>query len=74
MPIYRHIIFTLILLSISTHAIGSTSQEEKLHLGNGIAAIAEGEIVTFEQLRKSLDPIIPKLPPPGKKTKPNFHN
>ena len=61
MPIYRHIIFTLILLSISTHAIGSTSQEEKLHLGNGIAAIAEGEIVTFEQLRKSLDPIIPKL-------------
>ena len=61
MPIYRHIIFTLLLLSISTHAIGSTSQEEKLHLGNGIAAIAEGEIVTFEQLRKSLDPIIPKL-------------
>ena len=61
MPIYRHIVFTLILLSISTHAIGSTSQEEKLHLGNGIAAIAEGEIVTFEQLRKSLDPIIPKL-------------
>ena len=23
-------------------------------LGNGIAAIAEGEIITFEQLRKSL--------------------
>ena len=61
MPIYKHIIFSLTLLSIAIHAIGSTSPEEKLHLGNGIAAIAEGEIVTFEQLRKSLDPIIPKL-------------
>ena len=30
-------------------------------LGNGIAAIAEGEIVTFEEVRKSLDPMIPKL-------------
>ena len=73
MPIYRHIICTLILLSISPHAIGSTTQEEKLHLGNGIAAIAEGEIVTFEQLRKSLDPIIPKLRLQAK-TNPNFHN
>lgn len=61
MPLYRNIIFTIILLGISFHAIGSTNQEEKLLLGNGIAAIAEGEIVTFEQLRKSLDPIIPKL-------------
>ena len=30
-------------------------------LGNGIAAIAEGEIITLEQLRKELQPIIPRL-------------
>ena len=57
-------VFALTLLSgVSSHAIGSTSvKRKKLHLGDGIiAAIAEGDIVTFEQLRKSVDPIIPKL-------------
>ena len=32
-----------------------------IRLGNGIAAIAEGEIITLEQLRKELEPIIPRL-------------
>ena len=61
MLIYKYIIFTLIVLSISTHAVSSTSQENELTPGNGIAAIAEGEIITYEQLRRSLDPLIPKL-------------
>ena len=39
----------------------SSDKEQKLHLGNGIAAIAEGEIITFEQLRKRLDPLVPKI-------------
>ena len=30
-------------------------------LGNGIAAIVEGEIITFEEVRSSLDPLIPKI-------------
>lgn len=31
------------------------------HLGNGIAAIVEGEIITIQQLRKELEPILPRL-------------
>ena len=30
-------------------------------MGNGIAAIAEGEIITVEQLRRELEPIVPRL-------------
>jgi peptidyl-prolyl cis-trans isomerase SurA len=30
-------------------------------LGNGIAAIAEGQIITVEELRRELEPIIPRL-------------
>jgi len=33
---------------------------ELFRLGNGIAAIAEGEIITFEELRSELQPIIPR--------------
>ena len=58
-----------ILVSIACFLFASTtSYSEKASdanslnlLGNGIAAIAEGEIITFEQLRKSLEPIVPKL-------------
>ncbi|MBT4758794.1 MAG: peptidylprolyl isomerase [Opitutae bacterium] len=32
-----------------------------IRMGNGIAAIAEGEIITIEQLRRELEPIIPRL-------------
>lgn len=32
-----------------------------LRLGNGIAAIAEGEIITVEELRRELEPVIPRL-------------
>lgn len=34
---------------------------ELLRLGNGIAAIAEGQIITIEELRQELEPIIPRL-------------
>lgn len=34
---------------------------ELLRLGNGIAAIAEGQIITVEELRRELEPIIPRL-------------
>ena len=30
-------------------------------LGNGIAAIAEGEIITVEQLRREMEPMVPRL-------------
>ena len=30
-------------------------------LGNGIAAMVEGEIITIEQLRRELEPIVPRL-------------
>ncbi|MDC3132162.1 SurA N-terminal domain-containing protein, partial [Opitutae bacterium] len=61
MPYFRHIFLVLVTTSLSFITHASVNEEHKLHLGNGIAAIAEGEIITFEQLRKSLDPIVPKL-------------
>ena len=61
MPYFRHIFLVLVTTSLSFITAASVNEEHKLHFGNGIAAIAEGEIITFEQLRKSLDPIVPKL-------------
>lgn len=70
MPFFRPastLIMCLHFVSIffTTSAAGQSLQrnEEKAiaQLGNGIAAIAEGEIITFEEVRKSLDPMIPKL-------------
>jgi peptidyl-prolyl cis-trans isomerase SurA len=61
MRFHRYIFLVLIASTLTIHANTSSDQEQKLHLGNGIAAIAEGEIITFEQLRKSLDPMVPKL-------------
>ena len=34
---------------------------ELLRLGNGIAAIAEGKIITVQELRRELEPVIPRL-------------
>ena len=61
MPHFRHIFLVIVTSSLSYIAYASLNEVPKLQLGNGIAAIAEGEIITFEQLRKSLDPIVPKL-------------
>ena len=48
------------LLGLSQHAHGSARCRSD-RMGNGIAAIAEGEIITIEQLRRELEPIIPRL-------------
>ncbi|MAV39716.1 MAG: hypothetical protein CML12_03960 [Puniceicoccaceae bacterium] len=62
------ILITCIQLAGTNTSFSSTNPAEQrseaialAQLGNGIAAIAEGEIVTFEEVRKSLDPMIPKL-------------
>jgi len=48
------------LILTSLHA-QNASDPELLRLGNGIAAIAEGQIVTVEELRRELEPIIPRI-------------
>jgi peptidyl-prolyl cis-trans isomerase SurA len=57
---------TGIFLAIACNSLTSlTAQQqtdpELLRLGNGIAAIAEGQIITVEELRRELEPIIPRL-------------
>jgi hypothetical protein len=50
--------FALLGLAQYAHA----QQDAALvRMGNGIAAIAEGEIITIEQLRRELEPVIPRL-------------
>jgi len=51
----------LFLLSLLSPVQGQQQDPELLRLGNGIAAIAEGEIITVEQLRRELQPIVPRL-------------
>lgn len=50
---------TAVLLS----AVSIQAQQEDIlvELGNGIAAIAENEIITVEQLRREMEPIVPRL-------------
>tara|TARA_B110000285_G_scaffold123635_1_gene139655 strand:+ start:85 stop:1077 length:993 start_codon:yes stop_codon:yes gene_type:complete len=48
------------LLCLSQHAYAQ-QDAALIRMGNGIAAIAEGEIITIEQLRRELEPIIPRL-------------
>ena len=54
-----------LFLSISLFQINLSAQQasepELLRLGNGIAAIAEGQIITVEELRRELEPVIPRL-------------
>tara|TARA_B110000977_G_scaffold189985_1_gene260212 strand:- start:595 stop:1587 length:993 start_codon:yes stop_codon:yes gene_type:complete len=51
---------SLALLGLAQHAHGQ-QDAALIRMGNGIAAIAEGEIITIEQLRRELEPIIPRL-------------
>jgi len=48
------------LLGLYQHAYAQ-QDAALIRMGNGIAAIAEGEIITIEQLRRELEPIIPRL-------------
>lgn len=55
----------ILLFATSLHQAQLSAQQaqdpELLRLGNGIAAIAEGEIITVEELRQELEPVIPRL-------------
>ena len=52
---------TVLLLLAGPLRAQQAQDPELLRLGNGIAAVAEGEIITVEQLRRELEPIIPRL-------------
>ncbi|MEC8209132.1 MAG: peptidylprolyl isomerase [Verrucomicrobiota bacterium] len=58
-------LFNILLLSapliLTSLDAQKASDPELLRLGNGIAAIAEGQIITVEELRRELEPIIPRL-------------
>ena len=49
------------ILSLAACLTASGQEGNLLRLGNGIAAIAEGEIITVEAMRRELEPIIPRL-------------
>jgi len=57
-------LFSVALLTLAGPLMGQStnySQQALAQLGNGIAAIAEGEVITIEALRRELEPIIPRL-------------
>jgi len=60
MKLSSSILILLISLVFGTSAL-SAQDRELARLGNGIAAIAEGKIITIEALRQELEPIIPRL-------------
>lgn len=50
------------LLAASSYTQAQQAQNPALlRLGNGIAAVAEGQIITVEELRQEMEPIIPRL-------------
>lgn len=56
--------FILLFAAILSSGLATAQQQPDpamLRLGNGIAAVAEGEIITVQQLRRELQPIIPRL-------------
>jgi len=58
--LFSTLLFSACLLQTCLHA-QNANDPELLRLGNGIAAIAEGQIITVEELRRELEPIIPRL-------------
>lgn len=58
---YRLAATLMLALSVPLCLLGQASREPVLNLGNGIAAIAEGRIITVEELRRELQPIVPRL-------------
>ena len=55
--------FTSLSYSIQNKTILDSSKSDRsiVRLGNGIAAIAEGQIITLEELRGELEPILPRI-------------
>ena len=58
--LFNTLLLSASIILTSLHA-QKASDPELLRLGNGIAAIAEGQIITIEELRRELEPIIPRL-------------
>ena len=58
--LFNTLLFSASLILSSLHA-QNASDPELLRLGNGIAAIAEGQIIPIEELRRELEPITPRL-------------
>lgn len=54
-------VVVLFLAFGSSIHIQAQQDDTLVRLGNGIVAIAEGEIITVEQLRREMKPIIPRL-------------
>lgn len=52
---------TVLLAVVNTSPAQQAQDPELLRLGNGIAAVAEGQIITIEELRRELEPIVPRL-------------
>ncbi len=59
MTLARRIVPTF--LAIAACLASSAQERNVLQMGNGIAAIAEGRIITVEALRRELEPVIPRL-------------
>ncbi|MGB0744609.1 MAG: peptidylprolyl isomerase [Opitutales bacterium] len=55
------LIFFYLFLLTGTIQAQRAQDPELLRLGNGIAAVAEGQIITLEELRRELQPIVPRL-------------
>ncbi|MFP4069513.1 MAG: foldase protein PrsA [Verrucomicrobiota bacterium] len=60
MTLFRLLTPALLFVSLATFAQAQQNRD-LLRLGNGIAAIAEGEIITLQELRSELEPIVPRL-------------
>jgi len=52
---------TALLVLPATVQAQQAQDPELLRLGNGIAAVAEGQIITVEELRRELEPVVPRL-------------
>ena len=64
MKLSRSLIFLIITAILAASTVSRAQQApdpELLRLGNGIAAVAEGQIITVEELRRELEPIVPRL-------------
>ena len=53
--------FATTAVLLSAVSIQAQQEDVLVELGNGIAAIAENEIITVEQLRREMEPIVPRL-------------
>lgn len=58
---YRLAVVLICSVSAPLLSLVQAQSDRVLNLGNGIAAVAEGRIITVEELRRELQPIVPRL-------------